>query len=87
MRSIAAEAAAALPPLYAGIAATPAAGDVLLGVAVLDLTAIQVLGSIEGWYNICDEQQHLKGQIKVRMTWYSDLFLSHLEVGNLVPTL
>lgn len=54
-----------LPPLYAAVAAEPAGTDVLLGHAVLDLATLQILGSIEGWYGICNQHQLLKGQVKV----------------------
>ena len=57
--------AAALPPLYSGLSAEPSASDVLLGCAALDLSALQLLGSIDGWYNILDQQQQPRGQIKV----------------------
>jgi hypothetical protein len=32
---------------------------------VLDLSALQLLGSVDGWYNITDMHQQLRGQIKV----------------------
>lgn len=68
LRPLAAAAAECLPAIHAGIAAVPAAGDILLGCAELDVAALQMLGSIEGWYNICDERQQMKGQLKVTVT-------------------
>lgn len=61
--------AADLPPLYSGLCAAPAASDALLGCAVLDLTALQLLGAVDGWYNITDMQQQPRGQIKVGVLW------------------
>lgn len=59
--------AAELPPLYAGLSAVPAGSDALLGCAALDLSALQLLGAVDGWYNITDVHQQPRGQIKVRV--------------------
>lgn len=67
-RAVPAAVAAELPPLYSGLCAAPAASDALLGYAALDLTALQLLGAIDGWYNILDMQQQARGQIKVSLT-------------------
>jgi hypothetical protein len=58
-------AAAELPPLYAGLAAVPAGSDGLLGCADLDLSALTLLGALDGWYNIRDIRGQDRGQIKV----------------------
>lgn len=64
-RAVPAAVAAELPPLYSGLCAAPVASDALLGYAALDLAALQLLGVIDGWYNILDMQQQARGQIKV----------------------
>lgn len=64
-RAVAQSEAAALPPLYTGVSAAPCASDVLLGCAALDLSALQLLGTLDGWYNITDLQQQPVGQLKV----------------------
>jgi hypothetical protein len=58
---------APLPPLFAGLAAVPAASDVLLGCASLDLAPLRHLGLLEGWYNISDvaAPHARRGQLKV----------------------
>jgi hypothetical protein len=56
------------PPLYSGVAAVPAATDALLGCASLDLSALQLLGLLEGWYTIADVaggSGRSRGQLKV----------------------
>jgi hypothetical protein len=74
LRPLPAAAAAALPPLYAGAPAVPRAeSDQLLGCAALDMAALRVLGSIEGWYNLSDAADRPKGQIKVGGCWYGGL--------------
>ncbi|KAF6256831.1 hypothetical protein COO60DRAFT_1627040 [Scenedesmus sp. NREL 46B-D3] len=65
LRPLPAAAAAGLPPLYAGAAAVPCpATDQRLGCAALDMAALHVLGSIEGWYNVDDARGPPRGQIK-----------------------
>lgn len=54
-----------LPPLYQAGSATYEEGDVLVGRALVDLQPLHVLGTIEGWYNITNEQHMLVGQVKV----------------------
>lgn len=48
-----------------GLSAAPAGGDLLLGVASLDLSSLTLLGCVDGWYNILNAQQQTRGQIKV----------------------
>jgi hypothetical protein len=68
LRPLPAAAAASLPPLYAGAAAVPCVTtDQLLGCAALDMAALHVLGSIEGWYNVADAADRPRGQIKVSL--------------------
>jgi hypothetical protein len=66
LRPLPAAAAASLPPLYACTPAVPCAADnQLLGCAALDMAALHVLGSIDGWYNVADAAERPRGQIKV----------------------
>jgi hypothetical protein len=39
----------------------------MLWFGALDMAALHVLGSIEGWYNVADAADRPRGQIKVRL--------------------
>lgn len=87
LRAVPHDAAAELPPLYAGIAAMPCPDDRLLGCAMLDLSALHVLGSIEGWYNVTDEEQQLRGQLKVQLdVGLAALAIQHAPFACAVPS-
>lgn len=64
-RGVQCEDAADLPPLYEAHEAQPVAADVLVGCAALDLSALHMLGLLDGWYNVVDYHQQLRGQLKV----------------------
>ena len=59
------EAAELLPPLYAAHDALPNMADELLGTVHLDLSPLAMLGRLDGWYNVLDQQEGVKGQLKV----------------------
>jgi hypothetical protein len=59
--------AAELPALSSAAPAEPRHDDALLGCAAVDLSALAVMGGLDGWYNLVDHDRQPRGQIKVEV--------------------
>jgi hypothetical protein len=67
LRPLPHDVAAALPALHDAAPAEAQPGDVPVGGATIDLSALAVLGALEGWHSLWDERGRARGQVKVEV--------------------